>query len=67
MDPAAIGALLSGFASLLAALWSMKGVKQRAKDECDERVSDIREAFKTGTKFERRAAFRDEEERRQAG
>lgn len=54
MDPAALGALLSGLGSLIAALLSMRGVKKRARDECEARIADIREAFRAGTRYEKR-------------
>jgi len=53
-DPAAWGALLSGMGSVTAALLSVRGVKKRARSDCDQRISDIRAAFKRGTEFEPR-------------
>lgn len=58
MDPAAWGALLSGLGSLIAALLSMRGVKKRARDECEQRIGEIKDAFKAGTHYEIREAQR---------
>jgi len=54
-DPAAWGAFLSGCGAVLGAMFSLRRTKQRADDQCQQRIEDIRNAFTQGTKFERRA------------
>ena len=53
-DPSAWGALLTGLSAFVAACLSLRNVKKHAKTECDERISDIREAFKSGMRVEYR-------------
>jgi len=65
-NPAAWGALLSGLGSLIAALLGMRGVKKRARDECEERIKEMKDAFKAGTRYEIREAERQDAERRKA-
>jgi len=53
-DVAALGALLSGIASVIAACLSHRSVKRRLKRECEQRIEDIRTAFAAGLKYEPR-------------
>ena len=57
-DPAAWGAFLTGMGSVLGAMFSLKRTRKRAEDECAQRITDIKEAFARGTRFERRAEER---------
>ncbi|HKB39860.1 MAG TPA: hypothetical protein VKD72_25720 [Gemmataceae bacterium] len=57
-DPAAWGAFLTGMGSVLGAMFSLKRTRKRAEDECAQRLADIKEAFRRGTQFERRAEAR---------
>jgi len=60
-DPAAWGAFLTGFASVLAVCLSLRHTKAKADDNCDKRVQEIKKAFMAGTEFEHR-----QQERRQS-
>ena len=51
---AALGALLSGIASLIAAILSNRSVKRRERGACEQRIEDIRTAFAAGLKYEPR-------------
>ena len=57
-DPAAWGAFLTGFASVLAVCISMRKTKAKAEDNCDKRVHEIRKAFLAGTEYEHKAERR---------
>jgi len=50
----AFGAFLVGVSALASSLLSLRGAKRRARDECDQRIQDIRDAFKAGIKYEPR-------------
>jgi hypothetical protein len=50
----AIGALLVGVSALVSSLLTLKHTKSRGKDECEQRIADIREAFQTGARYELR-------------
>jgi len=53
-DPAAWGAFLTGMASVIAVLLTIRRSKHKADDNCAERIEELREAFKIGTKYELR-------------
>jgi hypothetical protein len=44
----AIGAILSGFGSVTAAVVSATIAHRRARDECDKRIENIKEAYREG-------------------
>jgi hypothetical protein len=48
---AEIGALLTGLASLISALASLKITQKRMKGECDQRVSEVQRALREGYKL----------------
>jgi hypothetical protein len=55
MDPetiAALGALLTGIGSLIAAILSVRKQKQKDVDICEKRITEIREAFYAGVHFQ---------------
>jgi hypothetical protein len=52
----ASGAFLVGLGALISALFSLRGAKKKASDDCDKRIEDIRAAFKKGTEYEQRQA-----------
>jgi hypothetical protein len=53
-DIAASGVFLAGIASIVTALLGIRVTKKRAKTECDERIAEIREAFRAGIRYELR-------------
>jgi hypothetical protein len=55
MTGEAIGALLTGLASLVSALASLKITQRRMKSECDQRVSEVQRALREGYKLGKHA------------
>jgi hypothetical protein len=53
-DPAAWGAFLTGLGSVLAAVFSVRRVKKAGDEQCEQRIKDIKWAFKTGMHVEER-------------
>lgn len=53
-DPAAWGAFLTGVAAVLGAGISLRRQRRRDEERCEQRIGDIREAFKAGMKVEER-------------
>jgi hypothetical protein len=51
MTGEALGAILTGAASLISALASLKLTQRRMKSECDQRVSEIQHALREGYKL----------------
>lgn len=49
-----LGALLTGFASLITAIAGIRKAKQAAEDECDKRISQITDAFERGMRVQPR-------------
>jgi uncharacterized membrane protein (DUF485 family) len=47
-DIAALGAVLTGIGSVTAAIVAAAIAHRRARDECDKRVADIKEAYEKG-------------------
>jgi hypothetical protein len=45
---AAIGAFLSGAASMISAAWYVKRERKRAKEDCQERIDEIDRALREG-------------------
>jgi len=54
----AFGALLVGVAAVTSSLLTLRGSRKKAKDECDQRIQDIRDAFKAGVRYEPRESRR---------
>jgi hypothetical protein len=50
---AAAGAFLSGVASVLSAAWYVRRDRRQAKEDCDERITEIDRALHEGIKIER--------------
>jgi hypothetical protein len=50
---AAIGVLLAGIASMATALFGIWHSRKKSKSECDQRIEEIRSAFKSGAQYER--------------
>jgi hypothetical protein len=48
MSGEALGAILTGAASLISALTSLKITQRRMKSECDQRVSEVQRALREG-------------------
>ena len=53
-DPAAWGAFLTGVAAVVGAGISLKRQRKRDEERCEQRIQDIRVAFKEGMKVEPR-------------
>jgi len=53
-DPAAWGAFLTGMASILAVLLTLRRSKHKADDNCNQRIEELKDAFKIGTHYELR-------------
>lgn len=51
---AALGAFLTGLAALVTAMQSLRVQKRNLNAECDQRISDIIDAFYRGTKMQPR-------------
>jgi hypothetical protein len=47
----ALGAILTGAASLISALASLKFTQRRMKSECDQRVTEVQRALREGYKL----------------
>jgi hypothetical protein len=52
----AIASLLVGLGAVVTSLISLRGAKKQAKSDCDQRIEDIKEAFRTGAAYEKREA-----------
>ena len=50
----AFGAFLVGVAAVASSLLTIRGSRKKSKDECDQRIQDIRDAFKAGIRYEPR-------------
>jgi hypothetical protein len=48
---AALGALLTGMGSLVAAILSNRSQRQKNYDECEKRIQEIRLAFQEGLRL----------------
>jgi len=57
-DPAAWGAFLTGMASILAVLLTLRRSKSKSEDNCNQRIEELKDAFRTGTKYEIRDVSR---------
>ena len=57
-DPAAWGAFLTGMASIIAVLLTLRRSKNRQEDNCNQRIEELKDAFRTGTKYEIREVTR---------
>lgn len=61
---AALGAFLTGAGAVLGSMRSMRRIRRKDKDECDERVAEVRSVFRAGYKqgmeVEPRVTNRDE-------
>jgi hypothetical protein len=51
---AGIGALLSGSGSVIGAIVGLHLERRRARNECEQRIKDIRQAWREGMKLQRR-------------
>ncbi len=56
---AAIGAVLSGAGSFIAAVLGIRFGKRRAASECEERMKEMRKSFDLGLRMERRKQRRE--------
>ena len=50
----AFGVFLAGIAAIASSLLSLRGAKKRANADCDQRIEDIKEAFRAGVTYEKR-------------
>jgi hypothetical protein len=48
VDPALIGAFLSGAAAVISALVSLRITRKRAKADCDQRVEEVKRTLLEG-------------------
>jgi hypothetical protein len=48
VDPVAIGAFLSGVGAVISAIVSLRIVQKRARQECEERIAEVRAAIREG-------------------
>ena len=53
-DPAAWGAFLTGMASIIAVLLTLRKSKAKGEADCSQRIEELKDAFKIGTKYELR-------------
>ena len=53
-DPAAWGAFLTGMASIIAVLLTLRKSKAKGEADCAQRIEELKDAFKIGTKYELR-------------
>lgn len=47
-DPAAVGAFLTGIASVLSAAWALRRLRRLDEEECEKRFAAFREGLKLG-------------------
>ena len=52
LDLAAVGAFLSGVASVLGAVFVIRAVRKRCEQECERRLAALREGIKIGQERE---------------
>lgn len=48
VDPAIVGAFLSGVGAVIGSWWSLKHKSQELHKECDERMDALREGYRMG-------------------
>lgn len=48
LDPAVIGAFLSGAAAITGSIYALRSVRKRAEEECERRLEALREGFRMG-------------------
>ena len=53
-DPAAWGAFLTGMAAVIGVLLTLRRTKHRSDEGCNERIEELKDAFRIGTKYELR-------------
>jgi hypothetical protein len=53
VDPAVIGAFLSGAAAVISALVSLRITRKRAKADCDQRVEEVKRTLREGIELGR--------------
>jgi hypothetical protein len=55
VDPAVIGAFLSGAAAVISALVSLRITRRRAQEDCDRRVAEVKRTLLEGIELGREA------------
>jgi hypothetical protein len=53
LDPALIGAFLSGAAAVISALISLRITRKRAQEDCDNRVEEVKKTLLEGIELGR--------------
>ena len=53
MDPVAVGAFLSGIASVLSAAWALRRLHRHDEEECQRRLQAFQDGMKVGARFKR--------------
>lgn len=53
-DPAAWGAFLTGMAAVIGVLLTLRRSKHKSDEGCAERIEELKDAFRIGTKYELR-------------
>jgi len=48
IDPAAVGAFLSGGAAVISSAFALRRLRRRDRRECDERVAEVTAALREG-------------------
>jgi len=44
-DPAAVGAFLTGVASVISGAWALRRARRQEQDECEKRIAAFREGL----------------------
>lgn len=60
IDPTAAGAFLSGGAAVISALLSSRLARRRALEDCERRISEIRQALDHGVEIGERHHHEDQ-------
>lgn len=55
MSGEALGAIMTGAASIISAIASLKITQRRMKSECDQRVTEVQRALREGYKLGKQA------------